>query len=87
METRVDKFGRVVIPKLIRIHLGLRSGVTLSVEEREQDVLLRPVREASCVAVKDGVVVFTGVASGELQDALRRHRDERLSQLTPRLRR
>lgn len=87
MEIHVDRFGRVVIPKEVRIHLGLRTGSVLDVEEHEQEVLLRPVREAPHLLLKDGVLVFSGTAAGALPEAIRAHRADRVRQVTRRLRR
>ena len=87
MEIHVDRFGRVVIPKAVRTHLGLRTGAALEVEEREQDILLRPVREEPRLLMKHGVLVCSGTAAGTLTDAVRTHREERLSHLARRLRR
>lgn len=87
MEIHVDRFGRVVIPKGVRTHLGLRTGAALEVEEREQDILLRPVREEPRLLLKHGVLVCSGTASGTLTEAVRTHREARLSHLARRLRR
>lgn len=85
MEIHVDRFGRVVIPKGIRIHLGLQTGSTLEVEEHEQEILLRPVREEPRLLLKHGVLVCSGTASGSLTEAVRTHREARLSHLARRL--
>jgi AbrB family looped-hinge helix DNA binding protein len=77
-ETRVDEFGRVVIPKGIRSRLGLKRGTVLEIDEREQEIVLRPERVEPPVTVSKGVLVFTGAPAGDLEDALQRHREERL---------
>ena len=82
----MDRFGRVVIPKEVRTRLGLRTGAALEVEEREQDILLRPVREEPRLLLKHGVLVCSGTASGTLTEAVRTHREARLSHLARRLR-
>ena len=60
MNTRVDECGRIVIPKPVRIHLGLRTGIVLTIEERDHELRLRPVREAPSLALKEGLTVFVG---------------------------
>lgn len=42
METRLDKFGRVLIPKSFRKNLGLKPGVTLELEQSENEIIIRP---------------------------------------------
>lgn len=81
MQTTIDKFGRVVLPKTVRDDLGLRPGAVLSVELREDQVLLKPLREGSLLIEKEGVLVFAGAAAGDLAGALGSHRDERLGRI------
>lgn len=45
METTLDRFGRVVIPKEIRDILGLKPGELLKVEQSDDEVILKPLRE------------------------------------------
>ncbi len=79
METILDKFGRVVIPKEIRDHLGLKPGEVLQIERLEGEVMLKPLREESLLHTKDGVLVFSGTATGNnMMEAVRAHREEQL---------
>ena len=81
METTLDKFGRVVIPKKIRDHLGLKNGEILQVEALNNEILLKPIRNESHLRVKDGVLVFSGTAKGEILEAVQAHREERLKKI------
>jgi AbrB family looped-hinge helix DNA binding protein len=87
METTIDRFGRVVIPKQVREGLGLEAGESLVIEERNEGILLRPAREAAALKHKGRVLVFTGQATGEPGNLVRRARDERLHGLAGRGRR
>ena len=78
METTLDKFGRIVIPKRVRDDLGLKPGAVLQIEQADQKILMEPVNEGPRVVVKKGVLVFSGTATGNLVDAIRAHRRERL---------
>ncbi|MBI4710191.1 MAG: AbrB/MazE/SpoVT family DNA-binding domain-containing protein, partial [Nitrospirae bacterium] len=44
METILDKFGRVVIPKEIRDDLGLKPGEVIQVKESGNEVVLKPLK-------------------------------------------
>ena len=77
-QTRVDGFGRIVIPQRIRSRLGLRQGSVLEIGESDEGIVLRPERPEPPVKVSRGVLVFSGAATGDLEDAVRHHRDERL---------
>jgi AbrB family looped-hinge helix DNA binding protein len=74
MRIRVDRFGRVTIPKKVRDKLGLEPGTVLEVQQQGGSVLLKPVPEEPRLLEKDGVLVFRGTASGDLAGAVQSHR-------------
>ena len=84
METTLDKFERVVIPKRVREHLGLTPGTPLAIEAIGEDVVLKPVREEPHIRDKEGVLVFAGSATGDLLEAVKRHREGRSSRIEKR---
>ncbi|PYY02429.1 MAG: AbrB/MazE/SpoVT family DNA-binding domain-containing protein, partial [Acidobacteria bacterium] len=43
MNIRVDKAGRIVLPKPVRDRLGLKAGASLEICESADGLLLRPV--------------------------------------------
>jgi len=81
METNLDRFGRVIIPKKVRDKLGLRPGAVLEVQPQGGDVLLKPVQEEPRLLERDGVLVFKGKALGDLGEAVQSHRRERLKRV------
>jgi AbrB family looped-hinge helix DNA binding protein len=60
MTLKIDKAGRIVLPKYLRERLRLRPGSTLEVEERPEGVVLRPVRQKPSMVQKDGIWVHMG---------------------------
>jgi AbrB family looped-hinge helix DNA binding protein len=84
METKLDKFGRVVIPKVIRDQLGLKPGERLKIEENGNKIVLEPVREELPLRVKEDILVYSGKATGDLDKAVQEHRMERIRKLTRR---
>ena len=80
MKTTLEKFGRIVIPKRVRDDLGLKPGTVLQIEQANQRILMEPINEGPHVVVKDGVLVFSGAATGDLVAAIKIHRHERLSE-------
>jgi AbrB family looped-hinge helix DNA binding protein len=83
MKTTVDRFGRVVVPKALRVRLGLRAGTEVDIEEAADGGLsLRPVAGESPLAVRGGVLVFTGAAVEDLEDAVAAGREERARRLS-----
>lgn len=81
METSLDRFGRVVIPKKVRDELGLRPGTVLQVEEVDRTVRLRPIDTGGELVEDGGVLVFTGAAVGDLAAAVALVRDERADEV------
>ena len=43
MVTTIDKFGRVIIPKKFREHLGISFGTTLNISENGKQIVIEPV--------------------------------------------
>lgn len=76
--TKLDKFGRIVIPKPIRDHLGLEAGAELDITETGETIILTPMTRPPLVKRKGHILVYTGEAEGDLVDAVRRDREERI---------
>jgi AbrB family looped-hinge helix DNA binding protein len=81
METTLDRFGRVVIPKRVRDDLGLKPGAVLQIEQADQRILMEPVHEGPHVVVKNGVLVFSGTATGDIVGAIQGNRQARLEKI------
>ena len=58
MKLRIDRSGRIVVPKPLRKRLGLHPDQELELVEQSNGVLLRPVRQEPSL-VKVGVSWFT----------------------------
>lgn len=83
MEVTLDKFGRVLIPKSVRERLGLGPGAILEIDQQEEDgILLRPRRPEPDLIEEEGVLVFTGEATGDLEWAVERDRPSRTKETT-----
>jgi AbrB family looped-hinge helix DNA binding protein len=80
MNVKIDKAGRIVLPKPVRERFRLRAGANLELEERPEGVVLRPVGQRPSMIKRNGVWVHLGRApqgydwSRILDDA----RDERI---------
>jgi len=79
MEISIDHFGRIVIPKQVREHFALVPGSQLELQETNDTIILRPHIAEPDLIEKEGVLVYSGKAAGDLERALERHRVERLS--------
>lgn len=77
METTLDKFGRIVIPKEIRDDFNLKPGNRFHIEESEKAIILKPISGETNLRWKDGVLVFSGTPLADLNKAVEKHREER----------
>lgn len=59
---RIDKSGRIVVPKPLRERLGLKPDMELEVLEQAGGVLLRSVGQRPSMIRVDGLWVHQGVA-------------------------
>jgi AbrB family looped-hinge helix DNA binding protein len=82
METTVDRFGRIVIPKPVRDDLGLDAGTVLEIQQVERGLVLRVRRGDRDLVRESGVLVFTGEAVGDLEGAVESQRRKRERDVT-----
>jgi AbrB family looped-hinge helix DNA binding protein len=81
METTLDRFGRIIIPKNVREDMGLEAGAVLQVEKQGEKIVLQPVQGEPHLVEKKGILVFTGGAVGDVGSALRQHRRSRIKKM------
>jgi len=84
MQARVDRFGRVVIPKQLRIALDLRPGTVVDVATAGDRLILTPRTNESYVADRDGVLVYTGTSEGDLAQAVQEFREGHIAKTVAR---
>jgi len=82
METTLDRFGRIIIPKGVRDDMGLEAGAILQIEKEGGKIVLQPVHGEPQLMEKKGVLVFTGTAVGDVGAALHEHRKSRLKKMS-----
>lgn len=62
MNARIDKSGRIVVPKPLRERLGLKPDSELELVERADGVLLRPAEQRPSMLKVEGLWVHQGTA-------------------------
>ncbi len=62
MRLRIDKSGRIVVPKPLRDRLGLKPGTELEAVDQSGGVFLRVVEQRPAMVKIDGLWVHQGVA-------------------------
>ena len=83
MKLRLDKLGRVLLPKPLRLRYGLRPGMELDVNEGAQEIVLRPAKSGPTMVNDRGVWIHQGVPVGDVDfgKALREDREDRLQRI------
>ena len=78
IQTSLDDQGRILVPADLRSRLGLSPGMTLVIEEGDDDaVCLRLQSDALELVDKGGVLVVRAQPLGDLANVTRRQRDRR----------
>src|ERR1700722_14490682 len=80
VKLKLDKLGRVVLPKPLRARYGLRPGTELGIVESATEFVVRPALTGPSLVEITGILVHQGVPQGELDivKAIREDREERL---------
>jgi len=79
---RLDKLGRIVLPKPVRDKLQLAAGDQLEMESVDDRIMLRPLRGTAQLRKKRGVWVFhcgeplSAVMVQQTVEQVRREREE-----------
>ncbi len=83
MKLRIDRSGRIVVPKPLRKRLGLDPDQELELVEQSNGVLLRPIRQEPVLVKVGGVLVHQGVAEPDFNwdRIVDDVREERIQQL------
>ena len=83
MHLRIDKAGRVILPKPLRDRLGLHEGSDLEMTETPEGVLLKPAEQRPSVVKKQGLWVYTGKLPPGFDSvkAIRDDREDRIRKL------
>jgi len=63
--------------KKIRNEHNIEPGTQVRIEEKDNVIILIPVRGEHNLQSKDGVLVYTGVAMGDIGEAVSKHREKR----------
>ena len=62
MEVKIDKAGRIVVPKPLRERLGFRADTRLEAIEQPEGVLLKRIERRPALVKVDGLWVHQGTA-------------------------
>jgi bifunctional DNA-binding transcriptional regulator/antitoxin component of YhaV-PrlF toxin-antitoxin module len=82
IEVSLDNHGGIVLPQELKNRLGLSPGMTMIVEEDDEEgVCLRVQTESPELVDKQGIIVVRAESSEDLTNVTRREREHRVSDL------
>jgi len=81
MVTTLDKFGRVIIPKRVREHLGINTKTSLNISEDGKRIVIELIKEKTPVVDRDGILVFTGKLEDKNSELIKSNRNRRMKKL------
>ena len=85
IEVSIDNHGGILLPQELKNRLGLLPGMTMVVEEDDEErVCLRLRVESPELVNKQGIIVVRAESSEDLTNVTRRTRDRRVSDLLQR---
>lgn len=82
MEAHIDKLGRIVIPKIMRDHTGLKAGTKVQIEEIDHHLIIKPIGHSSPFKKEGGIMVFMGTSTENLDLAVQKDREDRIKKLS-----
>ena len=81
MVTTLDKYGRLIIPKRFREHLGITQNTNLNIKEEGKRIVIEPIQDDDVIVNKEGILVYTGNISGGTEELLKTNRSNRLKKV------
>jgi AbrB family looped-hinge helix DNA binding protein len=80
MTLKIDKAGRLILPKSVRDRLGLHAGSDLDMQETQEGVVLKPAGRRPSLVRKGSFWVHTGeIPQGyDILKAIDEDREERM---------
>jgi AbrB family looped-hinge helix DNA binding protein len=80
---RVDKSGRIVVPKRMRDHLGIQGEAELEITAQSGGIFVRVVDEDQALVKVDGLWVHRGLAQPDAnwEQVVEHIRDERIDSI------
>jgi len=81
-KTKIDRFGRIVIPKKIRNDFGLAVNSEVEVEAADgNNIIVRARQEKPFVIDKSGVLVVCSEPTEPFENFLKKERDDRIDKI------
>lgn len=81
MKTTIDKYGRIVIPRVFRERLRLKPGTPIEIIEENDTLIAKAIPKEGNLEMENGVLVFSCVGYGALDKVIDEFRESRLESI------
>lgn len=79
---KIDKFGRIIIPKKIRKKFDLNTNVEFAVSESPAGFLITPAKEIADIKEEDGLLIVKGpIDMKNIDNILKNQREEKINKI------
>ena len=81
-KTKIDRFGRIVIPKKIRDEFGIIDNSEIEIETTDaNDIIVHPIIGMPFIEDKEGILVVCSEPTGSLDNFLNKDRENRIKKI------
>ena len=81
VKTKIDKFGRIVIPKKIRNDFGIKNNTEVLLEAGENGIIVHPYTALPFVMDKEGILVVCSEPTEPFIGFLHKEREDRIKKI------
>ena len=81
MQTKIDSFGRIVIPKSIRERYGLIPGASIEFNPDDNEIVLKIIQTEERLVKEGDVLVYTGQFVGDINKIIDEAREDRVKHI------
>ena len=80
-KTKIDRFGRIVIPKKVRNDFGLKNNTEVEIETTSNNIIVHPKSSNPFVMDNDGILVVCSEPMESFNDFLQKDREDRIKKV------
>jgi AbrB family looped-hinge helix DNA binding protein len=81
IKTKIDRFGRIIIPKKIRNDFGLRSNSEVLIEAGSDGIFVHPGTSIPFVTDNEGIIVVCSEPTEAFSDFIKKDREDRIKKI------
>lgn len=81
IKTKIDDFGRMVIPKKIRDKPGIIKGSEIQIDTMDEGIIIRKKEEKLLIEDKEGILAVWSETTGPVDSSIQKDREDRMKKI------